>query len=168
MFAPNHACRGLDSTKFLQGLTTNDINDLRDPHDVLYTAFLTPKGRVKFDAFVSVGKDETTFFLDCPRHAASDIKKYLRRYKLRSDVHIDNEDQSVWAVMPLQGCNDSDSAKEPEVFKQAESFCQDPRCQAMGFRAVVPPSEHIDGIVGEEVGNGHYHALRISHGIAEA
>jgi folate-binding Fe-S cluster repair protein YgfZ len=45
---------GKDTRKFLQGLTTNDVDCIRAPNDAQYAAFLNPKGRVIQDALVSM------------------------------------------------------------------------------------------------------------------
>jgi hypothetical protein len=52
---------GRDTFKFLQGIITNDIHQLKEPSDCLACAILNPKGRVVADIFVynaSAAQDE--------------------------------------------------------------------------------------------------------------
>jgi folate-binding Fe-S cluster repair protein YgfZ len=37
------SCSGVDSRKFIQGLTTNDMNALRPDNPVVFAAILSPK-----------------------------------------------------------------------------------------------------------------------------
>lgn len=159
--------RGSDSAKFLQGLATNDIHSLACPHDALYTAFLSPKGRVKFDAFVSISStadtplDKPTFIIDCPQAVISDVKKYFKRHKLRSDVQLEHsKEHAVWSIMLDGDVNDT------PIVEPAESLFIDPRCDSMGFRAILPNSSAAG--IGENVNSDVYTKLRIAHGIAEA
>jgi len=45
---------GKDSRRFLQNICTNDVSNLRQPHDAMFTCWLTPKGRTVCETFVSL------------------------------------------------------------------------------------------------------------------
>ena len=61
---PNVACHlpsrtllhvhGLESTKFLQGLLTNDVESIQTPNSSMFCHLLNQKGRAMFESFVAV------------------------------------------------------------------------------------------------------------------
>ncbi|KAF2665213.1 Aminomethyltransferase folate-binding domain-containing protein [Microthyrium microscopicum] len=79
---------GRDAPKFLQGLTTNNVDTSR-LHG-WYTAFLNATGRVVTDAFVwPVIKDvDWACLLDVDETVAQRLQSYLKKHKLRSKVSI--------------------------------------------------------------------------------
>ena len=78
---------GEDSRDFLQGLITNDINNL-DKENSIYALMLTPQGKFLYDFFIY--KYEEKILLDCDLEKIDEIKKKLSMYKLRSKVIIEN------------------------------------------------------------------------------
>ncbi|MBV9571690.1 MAG: folate-binding protein YgfZ [Alphaproteobacteria bacterium] len=79
------AISGPEAKSFLQGLTTNDINSLT-PDVPLYSALLTPQGKVLFDFLLSE-RDEA-IFLDCATSSAQALLKRLTMYRLRAKVDL--------------------------------------------------------------------------------
>lgn len=76
---------GSDAHGWLQGLVTQDI-DLLSPSRALYSALLTPQGKLLFDFFlVQSGED---ILIDCEAARKDDLIKRLMLYKLRSSVDI--------------------------------------------------------------------------------
>src|SRR5277367_6809287 len=97
---------GPDSTSFLQGLLTNDVERL-GPSEARYAALLTPQGKILFDmiAVRALGGEEPSYLIDCTATQAADLAKRLGFYKLRAKVAI--VDQSAgravaafWGEMP--------------------------------------------------------------------
>lgn len=76
---------GSDRARFLQGLITNDVHQLKNDGDVVYTAMLSPKGRYWFDFFV-VQHGEYLFIVG---QNIQELFKKIRLYKLRLDVQLD-------------------------------------------------------------------------------
>lgn len=76
---------GRDCVRFLQGLTTLDVERLA-PLDGGWTFFLEAKGRVVADAFIL--RLEEGFLLDAPAGRAPGLAKHLERYIVAADVRI--------------------------------------------------------------------------------
>lgn len=95
------AASGPETLKFLQGMVTNDVKGLVNPHDALYTAVLNGKGRAMFEGHLalSAGGD---VLLDVCRTDVTAALAHLNRYRLRAQVNIrDVSDRlAVTAVVP--------------------------------------------------------------------
>ncbi|KAF1991303.1 Aminomethyltransferase folate-binding domain-containing protein [Aulographum hederae CBS 113979] len=100
---------GVDAPKFLQGLTTNNV----DPHKTRgwYTAFLNAQGRVLWDAFVyPVGwsrewkewegnqPEDAGYLIEVDSEELGSVMKHLKRHKLRSKVKIKPVEEGDWHV----------------------------------------------------------------------
>lgn len=107
---------GEDKIDFLQGLTTNNIDKIRDKN-LIYTAILSPQGKYLFDFFVfSLGDDQ--IFIDIHRLRANAIKKFFEFYKLNSNVIVN--DKSCKVIL---------SSRQEECLSFA-----DPRANVLGWR----------------------------------
>ena len=150
---------GQDVVLFLQGLITNDVAKL-ETDGALYTALLTPQGKILFDFFV-VDADDAVL-LDCALDQVADLAKRLTFYRLRAAIEIEDV-SSAYDVVASWG---TDGAP---ALEGAVSF-PDPRHAAMGFRTLAPKDAaaaylSADGaVVDEET----YHAHRISLGLADS
>jgi len=138
---------GKDAFKFLQGLTTNDLNSART-QGVCYTAFLNPKGRFLYDVFAihqtSAADQGDTFLLQCHSMVVDDLVRYLRRYKLKSSLQIDDvsSSYSVWSVMsgdPAASAGAIASTKSGPTHG-AIAFL-DPRLHSLGARLLLPADD---------------------------
>ncbi|KAA8618623.1 aminomethyltransferase related to GcvT [Pyrenophora tritici-repentis] len=96
---------GPDAAKFLQGLITNNV-DLNQPKP-FYAAFLNAQGRVLWDVFVWVWPEllaeekQWTCYIEVDEREAEELKKHLKRHKLRSKVEIEDisgDEVCVWAA----------------------------------------------------------------------
>src|SRR6202046_4804257 len=96
---------GPDSTVFLQGLLTNDVERL-GPSEARYAALLTPQGKILFDMIaVRAPGEEPSYLIDCAAGQAADVAKRLGFSQLRA--HGSSVDQSAgravaafWGEMP--------------------------------------------------------------------
>lgn len=131
------ALTGTETRKFLQGLTTNDVNGI--DHGAVYTAVLTPQGKFMVDFFLVAEGDAV--LLDVAASEADALTKRLNMYKLRSDVTLTLTDRTV-----------SRGAGAPP-----EGTFADPRHPDLGWRA-------YDGRPGEDV---DWDAIRVAHCIPE-
>ena len=121
---------GPEVTSFLQGLITNDINKCM-PGNALYAALLTPQGKYLFDFFIVKDGEDYLFDVEAVRKDA--LIQKLTFYKLRADVVIEDvSDQlNVWAF-------------ETKAQKRANQFVYiDPRCEAMGWRAIFAGDQSL-------------------------
>ena len=124
---PNRASliiKGPDAAKFLQGITTNDV--IKNVFS--YNYFLNNQGRYLFDFFVYKSRDDL-YFLDLDKERLDIFISKLNMYKMRSDVEIEDVSDEYSIVY-------SSAVIE---FKAVYSE-RDPRCNNMGFRAVVASS----------------------------
>lgn len=113
---------GGDRRSFLQGLITQDIERLT-PGGAIFSALLTPQGKILFDFFVVDHGEE--YFLDCPRDNANDLLKRMTLYKLRAKVNMEIDDALSVAV------------SENEVAENDAVRFRDPRLDALGWRTIV-------------------------------
>lgn len=142
---------GADSTKFLQGIISNDIKKA-EKGKAIYTFFLTPQGKYIADFFViNVGENE--FLIDCALSDKDILLKKLSMYKLRSDIKITDETlhYDIYQTLELH--------KNPSV---KESF-SDPRNEKMGLRIITSK----DFIQFHKSDIKIYHKLRINNLVPE-
>jgi len=71
----------------LQGLITNDIDELSSDKPVQYNMLLNLKGRILYDLLIYRHK-ELGCMVECDSESASGLIKHLRKYMLRSKVLI--------------------------------------------------------------------------------
>ncbi len=133
---------GEESRSFLQGLVTQDILHVSDG-DAVFTALLTPQGKILFDFFLAPHGDG--FFIDCDAGAAAALLKRLVMYKLRAKVSVTPEADFAVAI--------------GDVRDPVAAFA-DPRNSALPSRAIVKR-------VGMPAADDAYDALRISLGVPE-
>ena len=79
------ALEGGEAREFLQGLITNDVGQLA-PGRGIYTALLTPQGKILFDFLVAEG--DGAVLLDCAAEHAEALLKRLTMYRLRAKIGI--------------------------------------------------------------------------------
>ncbi len=79
--------KGVDSSNFLQGLITNDINKC-SKENTIYSCLLTPQGKFLADFFIS--KIEDTYLIEINKKYYDQFLDRLDLYKLRSDVQFKN------------------------------------------------------------------------------
>ena len=132
---------GPDAASFLQGLLTNDVEELPEG-GVRYAALLSPQGKILFDFLVfRVAAQE--FLLDAPADKTAELVKRLSMYKLRAKVEI------------------ADASVQYAAVAGGEGGPLDPRAPALGRRALVPrakaPAEDAQA-------RADYEALRVAAG----
>ncbi|KAF2421539.1 Aminomethyltransferase folate-binding domain-containing protein [Tothia fuscella] len=157
---------GPDTSKFLQGLTTQDI-DPKNRKSTLYTAFLNAQGRVLYDAFLYPHRQEDSpdegYMIEVDRSAAGEFIKHLKRHKLRSEIKIQDvgEQYQIYASWgPGHGSATSTTATTP-----------DPRVPNLLSRTIIPTSTPSSSsnpqFKGEEVQPLSYQIHRFIHGLPE-
>eukprot|EP00892_Ulva_mutabilis_P007011 jgi/Ulvmu1/4682/UM002_0413.1 len=128
---------GADCFKFLQGLITNDATRLQnDEAAPMYCAMLNNKGRQLYDLTMHRDPSESNaILLDCPAAAADRLKKLLHRYKLRTQVSIDevSEDFSVTCAWQSGG----PAQHETAIPAHLTELPADPRLNTLGRRGPV-------------------------------
>ncbi|PCH73986.1 MAG: folate-binding protein YgfZ [Rhodobacteraceae bacterium] len=130
---------GSDTTSFLQGLITSDIERLSQ--GMIYAALLTPQGKYIADFFLAPDGDDV--LLDVAEPLADALEKRLAMYRLRADVTI------APAGLNLQRGTDA----------APEGAWADPRHADMGWRTYTDAAEGDDG--------SDWDAIRVAHCIPE-
>lgn len=105
--------KGEEARPFLQGVVTQDVTG----GDAVFTALLTPQGKILFDFFLV--PHDGGFLIDCDAVSAEALAKRLTLYKLRAKVTI---------------------AREPDlavVVGDAPSSLPDPRLSGLPRRAIL-------------------------------
>ena len=177
--------RGTDAASLLQGIITNDIDELDTTGSVLqppamHAGLLSPQGKILFDFLVirmmpgPHAPPGDAFLLETARDKAADLVKRLTMYKLRADVTIEGtgDDFPVYALwgLPLKEL----SALPPIGFDVSPTHYPDPRAAGLGIRWLAWHSMQdrmLSGILRSgravEATAADYHAHRIGLGIAE-
>lgn len=123
---------GVDSQKFLQSLTTNDIINKQYSYNYL----LNNQGRYLFDFFV-FQKAEDSYFIDVNSSSSTHLIKLFSLYKLRSNVMIQDV-SNLYNIIYSK-----------EILQDAEFSFQDPRYEKLGFRSIILKEDNI--AYGEEI-----------------
>jgi tRNA-modifying protein YgfZ len=124
---------GPDARKFLNNVLTQELGRL-DQAPVVYSALLTPQGKVLADMFVWAEADGVLLDVDPAR--GEDLFRRLSMYKLRADAKLEDVSAQFDVVV-------GDAA--------FEGAAPDPRLAALGWRKIAPKGEAItDGAAGFE------------------
>jgi folate-binding protein YgfZ len=136
---------------FLQDLVSNDVTNLA-PGAARYAALLTPQGKILFDMIIIAIEDHGAgaFLIDCAREQAADLTKRLGFYKLRAKVTIQDRSDEIAVLAQFGAAPRADGI-----------VVRDPRSDAMGFRAYVPPER----ATAAQTNIGPYEARRIEAGV---
>jgi len=151
------AISGPEARPFLQGLVTNDIAGGLAPGSGLYTALLSPQGKILFDFFVTEG--DGALLLDVARDSAEALLKRLKMYKLRAKVEIEARPQ-LGVFLNLKG---HPSNRPTPYAERAVSFA-DPRSPELGVRSIGAMAEMPANLPGPH----GYHQRRLKLGVPEA
>jgi len=150
------AISGPQARDFLQGLVTNDIVGGLAPGAGLYTALLSPQGKVLFDFLMTEG--DGALLLDVARDARDALLKKLKMYKLRAKLEIEARDQLA-VFVDLKGHPQNRIVPYAD---RAVSF-PDPRLAALGMRSIGARAEMPANLPGPRA----YHQHRLALGVPE-
>jgi hypothetical protein len=150
---------GEDVRGFLQGLVTNDLDQLA-PNRPLWAALLTAQGKALFDFIL--WSDGADVLVDCEREAAGDLARRLTLYRLRRPITIGiDSDLAVHWCSPAEAGAKSDAGTGPRP-SPGNSF--DPRLPQLGRRWLAPAE---DGPGGTDAWRAHRLSLGVTEGMAE-
>lgn len=133
--------QGEDKATFLQGLISNDINQVT-PEQAIYATLMSPQGRFLYDFFIM--ERDGSYFLDVEAGRLPDLMKKLSLYKLRSKVTLTpRPDLKVFALW-------GENVAKSFSLKEERGSCQsgiyiDPRLKELGARGMgkVPPFQSV-------------------------
>lgn len=150
------AISGPEARDFLQGLVTNDVAEGLAPGAGLYTALLSPQGKILFDFLVTEG--EGALLLDCARDSCENLLRKLKMYKLRAKVEIEARDQ-LGVYSNLRGHPDN----RPVPYADRAVTFPDPRMTGFGNRSIGARAEMPANLPGSLA----YHETRLALGVPE-
>src|ERR1700712_487822 len=143
------AVTGADARTFLQGLITNDVERLA-PGKGVYTALLTPQGKILFDFFLAEG--DGVILIDCAAVSRDALQKRLSLYRLRAKVTLEARDQ-----LAVVAAGDEALPPNPIAYP-------DPRVTALGQRGFLTQAEIPAGIANAAAYQAHRLALGVPEG----
>ena len=136
---------------------TSDIVGGLAPGSGLYTALLSPQGKILFDFLVTEG--EGALLLDVAQASSEALLKKLKMYKLRRKVEIETRAQ-LGVYVGLEG---HPRNRLTPYADRAISFA-DPRLASLGVRSVGAHAEMPSNLAGPH----QYHEIRFELGVPEA
>ena len=128
---------GKDSKEFLQNIITNDINIVNKDNSI-FSGIFTPQGKYLYEFFIVKSSDG--YFLDCSEEFVEELKVFLEKYKLNSDVEI--KDISGEYVVGIISNEKFEEIKKEEnkttqtIIYRSSPFFQDPRSKKLGSRVL--------------------------------
>lgn len=155
---------GPDSTAFLQGLITNDIEHLSQK-PAIYALFLNNQGRILYDCVLFGGSRRDVVVLDVDADLAHRVEKHLNMFKVKRKVEIKSlaESHEIIAAFNRDGSEIDDSSIEDRS-GAAVIGSVDPRVDKLGMRFVAPKT---DAVFGSREDSDDYRALRYELGVPE-
>ena len=126
---------GKDSKEFLQNIITNDINIVNRENSI-FSGIFTPQGKYLYEFFVI--KSDDGYLLESSEELASELKTFLEKYKLNSDVQI-NDISNKYVVGVISNEKLEEIKKKENKFTQtimfrSSPFFEDPRSKKLGSR----------------------------------
>ena len=128
---------GKDSKEFLQNIVTNDINKVKGTNSI-FSGIFTPQGKYLYEFFVL--KSDEGYLLDCPDEFIEEIITFLNKYKLNSQVLIQNISNKF--VVGIISNEKFDEIKKNEnkftqtIIYRLSPIFQDPRSNKLGSRII--------------------------------
>lgn len=150
------AVSGPEARPFLQGLVTNDVAKGLAPGSGLYTALLSPQGKILFDFLITEG--DGALLLDVAADSAEALLKKLKMYRLRAKVEIELRPQ-LGVYVGLKGHPDN----RPTPYADRAISFVDPRLAALGVRSIGSKAEMPANLPGPRL----YHEQRMLLGVPE-
>lgn len=154
-----------ETSQFLQGMITNDMNQIAKESSCIYALFLNKLGRVLYDSIIYKvpTNDETkdSFLIECDSSISNNLVKHLKLYRVRRKIDITLSDEhDLWC---LDGSN-----CETKTSESVATF-NDPRLKDLGKRLITPKSfkvkEHLSNV--QEGSAEDYAIHRYKLGICE-
>ncbi|GAA6001424.1 Iba57p [Rhodotorula paludigena] len=181
--------QGPDSTKFLQGLVSNDVRrlaqrgeeDAPDKHRVVYANILKADGRYMQDIMLYPPRTAPPdgapgYLVEHDSAFSADLRKYFKRHLLRSKAKLGKgpEEELVVTAAWRNPADVGERKSSLEEVQQAERWLEerkigwDPRVNGMGYRWVAekgaekPPRELFFPSTPDQ-----YHLHRLIHAVPE-
>lgn len=159
-----------ETSQFLQGLVTNDINHFENGSASIYALFLNKLGRVLYDTIIykpqAKNPEHEEFLIECDSQIVSNLTKHLKLYRVRRKIDINDvsDELNLWFLQ--QTIN----TKLPEA-NNIVSISTDPRMKDFGIRLITVKDDKIEnslkGLQLKEISYDEYTQNRYKLGICE-
>ena len=128
---------GKDSKEFLQNIVTNDINNVKETNTI-FSGIFTPQGKYLYEFFIL--KSDDGYLLDCPDEFTEEIITFLNKYKLNSEVLIQNtSDKFVVGIISnekFEEIKKNENKSTQTIIYRLSPIFQDPRSNKLGSRLI--------------------------------
>ena len=128
---------GKDSKEFLQNINTNNISNVNKENSI-FSGIFTPQGKYLYEFFVI--KSDDGYYLDSPEEYVDELKIFLEKYKLNSDVKINSVSNNY--VVGVISNEKFEEIKKQEnkntqtlIYRDSPVF-KDPRSKKLGSRVL--------------------------------
>lgn len=157
-----------ETSQFLQGMITNDMQLLDQSKSCIYTLFLNKLGRILYDSIIykrsDVNDDKEEFLIECDKEVVSNLVRHLKLYRVRRKVDISVSDEyDLWCLKSTSFPSESSSIK---VF-------EDPRLKEIGNRVISKKNSDLKKSL-KDVSGGteddyilHRYQLGVGEGIVD-
>lgn len=183
--------KGENAASFLQGLTTNDINSLKEPSNkCIYSMFLNKGGRILYDTIIYRTNDTTAFLIECDASISQELERHLLSYSIRREIEVNrqNKEYQVWVVFDTTASEDVPvddiSINLLSLLNTKDLIASfDPRQSSLGLRILYPvettflnlsrvlsqiqQTENSANIMGSSSSEDNYQKHRYKFGVAE-
>lgn len=133
-----------ETSQFLQGMITNDMNHLSQESSCIYALFLNKAGRILYDSIIyktsSPDENKEAFLIECDNSIASNLAKHLKLYRVRRKIDISVSDElNLWCLQ--------EPSKEVKSSSGLAVFT-DPRLKDVGLRIITAKDQNIKDSLG--------------------
>jgi folate-binding Fe-S cluster repair protein YgfZ len=142
---------GADVMPFLNGLVTSGLVAHPDRwtsvgNDSMMGTMLNSKGRMLADALLMWRGRSKSFFIEADRQSIPNLLTHLRKYKLRSSIHIESDAAEAYSVYSLLATDPSALKSLIVRLSNTKSASQcaiypDPRWP-LSLRIIAPSNSH--------------------------
>lgn len=139
--------KGRDSCKFLQGLVTTQMEELRSAGSGTASLFLSPQGRILFSVFLwplaSRTDGERVFCVEHDSLQTSALQRHLQIRKLNSDVHLELVESDDLCVFQCWGPATQAGGSILKDIKKSPAYMEDKRAPGLGYRILAKNSPQL-------------------------
>lgn len=133
-----------ETSQFLQGMITNDMNHLSSGSPCIYALFLNKAGRILYDSIIyktpSPDENKDAYLIECDSSIASNLARHLKLYRVRRkiDITVSDEHDLWWLQGSLDGAEQSSNL----------TAYVDPRLKEIGLRIITTKGYNVKDTFG--------------------
>ena len=126
---------GKDAEEFLQNIITNDISSVKKEYSI-FSGIFTPQGKYLYEFFVI--KSDDGYYLDSSEEFVGELKIFLEKYKLNSDVKIENISSKyivgIISNEKFEEIKKQENRTTQTIIYRGGAIFRDPRSNKLGSR----------------------------------